>query len=522
MSKRTLYTWKTETICFLALACSGLFVITSYVQAKPVADAASRPNVILIYTDDQDWDEIGCYSSKIATPYIDSLARDGMRFTKFYVASSVCTPSRYNVISGRYACRSRRQQESFPPGGPINIGWEAGVIGEKLFPQVIQANGYVTGMVGKWHIGLTEELTDLPLDANPYDPQVKLVLQDNYHKVIRSIQSCGFDYVAGAFGLNHRSPKKPPPKFWLPKVLQHHNMEWVTQGALKFIEQNKDRSFFLFMAPTLTHAPQPPESLKADPRITPMGYLDKQPDIHPSRQEIMELVKRMEPKQAAATWLDANIGTVLKKLDELDLADNTAILLASDNGRYGKFTCYDGGARTFLLVRWKGIIPSGKVCRKLASNIDLAPTILDLCGIKAPPDLQLDGKSLLPVLKTGGDYRRESLFLEITTERAVVTDDGFKYIAVRYPPDIQRQVDRGRRFNHWCQPMEKNTHTMGADKQYPNYFDQDQLYDLNVDPKERKNLTGDPEHRGRLESMKKLLREYSMRLPHKFGEFTSR
>ena len=175
-----------------------------------------------------------------------------------------------------------------------------------------------------------------------------------------------------------------------------------------------------------------------------------------------------------------------------------------------------------LLARWKEVFPSGKVCSQLASNIDLAPTILDICGIKPPADMQLDGQSLLAALKAGGDYRRESLFLEITTERAVVTDDGFKYIAVRYPPDIQKQVDRGAKYDHWCRLIgDKGSNPMGADKEFPNYFDQDQLYDLNVDPREQKNLAGDPKYRQRLESMKKLLRQYSVRLPHKFGEFAA-
>ena len=522
MSRRTLHAWEMGVIVFWALSGGGLFAFTSIVQAQSAASAPRRPNVILIYTDDQDWDEVGCYGGKVTTPNMDSLAREGMRFTRFYVAAPVCTPSRYNVLSGRYASRSRRQQESFPPGGPINIGWEAGVLGEKILPQALQAGGYATGMVGKWHIGLYEEPAELPSDADPRDPQVRQVLKANYDKTIRSIQRCGFDYVASAYGLNPGSGKNPPPKFWLPKVLQQHNMEWVTQGALTFIEQNKERPFFLYIAPTLPHAPPAPESLKADPRITPLGYLDNPPDVQPSRREILERVKGMEPRQAGAYWLDANVGAILKKLDELGLADNTVVFLASDNGRKGKFACYDGGARTLLLARWKEVFPSGKVCSQLASNIDLAPTILDICGIKPPADMQLDGQSLLAALKAGGDYRRESLFLEITTERAVVTDDGFKYIAVRYPPDIQKQVDRGAKYDHWCRLIgDKGSNPMGADKEFPNYFDQDQLYDLNVDPREQKNLAGDPKYRQRLESMKKLLRQYSVRLPHKFGEFTA-
>lgn len=504
----------------LGVVVSGSVVASGAAVSAP-AEGKTRPNVIVIYTDDHDREWLGCYGGQAVTPHMDSLAREGMRFTRFYVASPVCTPSRYNVLAGRYASRSLRQQQSFPPGGPINIGWEAGVLNEKILPQVLQAGGYVTGLSGKWHVGLYEEPEDLPIDADPADPQVKKVLRENYEKTVRSIKRCGFDYVASAYGLNPGSGRDTPPKFWLPKALQQHNMEWVTEGALKFIEQNKERPFFLYVATTLPHAPSATDSLKSDPRISALGYLDHVPRMEPSRQEILDRTAGMDPKAVASVWLDAGVGMILKKLDELGLAENTAIFLASDNGRSGKFAAYDGGARTILLARWKAGIPAGKVCDQLTSNVDLAPTILEICGIKPPADMKLDGQSLQPLL-AGGQYRRESVFLEITTERAVVTDDGFKYIAVRFPPEIQKKVDAGEKYDHWCRLIGKDSNTMGADTDFPHYFDQDQLYDLNADPQERRNLAKDAAYRDRLAAMKKLLREYSAGLPHQFGEFTDR
>ncbi len=509
------------TIGLAAIALAGLAASTA--PAQPASRPANRPNVILIYTDDQDRESLGCYGGDAATPAMDSLARDGMRFTRFYVAAPVCTPSRYNVLSGRYASRSLRQQKVCPPGGPINIGWDAGVLNEKILPQALQEAGYVTGLSGKWHVGLYEEPTYMPSDADPREPKIKQLLLDNYASTVRSIKRCGFDYVAGAYGLNPGSGGKTPLKmFWLPDVLHKHNMEWVTEGALEFIEQNRGKPFFLYIAPTLPHAPPAPDSLRSDPRISAKGYLDTPPNVPLSRQDIIERTRGMEAKQAAVYWLDVNVGVILKKLDDLGLAENTVVFLASDNGRTGKFCCYDGGARTLLLARWKGKIPAGKVAHPLASNIDLAPTILDLCGVKKPADLHVDGQSLKPLL-TGGDYHRESIFIEITTERAVVTDDGFKYIAVRYPPDIQEKVDQGMKYDHWCRPYGgSESNVMGADTAFPGYFDQDQLYDLNTDPNEQRNLARDPKYRERLDAMKKRLREYSARLPHQFGEFTSK
>ncbi len=505
--------WRLLTGLVVAvLACPG------YAE-KP---AASRPNIILIYTDDQDRDQTGCYGGAVATPNIDSLAHEGMRFTRFYVASPVCTPSRYNVIAGRYASRSLRQQKACPPGGPINIGWEAGVVGEKILPQVLQANGYRTGLSGKWHIGIDHEPVEVPVTADPNDPAIKQTLRANYAKAIESVRKCGFDEVASLYALNPGSGKSPahgpPQMFWIPKVLQQHNMEWVTQGAVDFIEHSKDKPFFLYVAPTLTHAPPATDSLQSDPRTTPMGYIDAPPTTHPTRAEMIERVKGLDPRQTAAVWLDANVGTILRKLDELGIADNTLVFMASDNGRSGKYCCYDGGARTMLLARWKNGIPAGKVCDKLVANVDLAPTILEIAGIARPDDYVVDGQSVLNALR-GREYRRESLFLEITTERAVVTDDGFKYIAVRFPPEIQKQVDAGRKYAHAAEPLELSN-TMGADRDFPGYFDQDQLYDLKADPNEQKNIARDPKQSDRLARMRQLLRDYSAKLPHQFGEFT--
>jgi arylsulfatase A-like enzyme len=280
------------------------------------------------------------------------------------------------------------------------------------------------------------------------------------------------------------------------------------------------------MAPTLVHGPSAVKSLQSDRRTTPLGYIEV-PDVQPSRQSVLDRARqaraeegrRIVEKAAGSIWLDDGVGAVLGRLDDLGLADKTLVLLASDNGNVAKFTCYDGGARLPMVARWKDVIQPGAVCGKLVSNLDFAPTLFEIAGIKPPSEMLLDGQSIVKALKGDPSYRRDSLFLEITTERAVVTGDSFKYIAVRYLPEVQKQVDRGEEFNHWCQPLQSATHTYRADERYPGYFDQDQLYDLNEDPAERKNLAGEPAGQARLARMQDLLRRYSATLPHTFGEF---
>ena len=497
-----------------------MFLPVTFMSAADAAKPA-RPNIILIYTDDHDLDEIGCFGGKVLTPHMDSIARDGVKFTRFYVASAVCSPSRYNTLSGRYASRSLSTQRRMPTTGPANLGWESGVYGETTcVAHALKAGGYATGMVGKWHQGTATPLTQFAADDDPNNPKIKRALVANYAKVVESVKSCGFDCAASVYRDNVDGGRNPK-RFWLPRALRFHNMEWVTEGALRFIEENKDRPFFLYMAPTLVHSPSPLKSLQADPRITPLGFLDKAPDVQPSRQSVRERVEKagVDKSQIGSTWLDDGVGAVLKKLDELKLADNTVVLLAGDNGNKAKFTCYDGGARMPFVARWPGVAKPGSVCDQLVSNIDFAPTFLDLCGITPPASARMDGRSIIAALKGDASYRRDSLMLEITTERAVVSDDGFKYIAVRYKPEILEQVKAGKKFNHWCQPMEKASHTFNADKRYPGYFDLDQLYNLNADPNEQKNLAGDPRSAKKLAKMKKMLRDYSQGLPHQFGEF---
>ena len=348
-------------------------------------------------------------------------------------------------------------------------------------------------------------------NADPADPAVAKLLRENYEAIVDGIKATGFDYAASVYQGN-------VPELRVPAVLRVHNMEWVTQGALDFLHQNKDRPFFLYVAPTLVHAPDAIGSMNQDPRRTPAGLLEKAPDCQPSRKDVLDRVapSRAARKMAGAVWLDDGVGAILKKLDDLNLAQNTLVWLISDNGNRPKFTCYDGAARLPSLVRWRGVIPAGRVCRDLACSVDVAPTVLALCGAAEDPDCPTDGQDITKALKGDGAYSRESVYLEITTERAVVTKDGYKYIAVRYLPEAQKQIEAGKKLNHWCRPLDDHTYNADA---MPGYFDPDQLYDLKRDPRERRNLATDPASAERLKKVKEVLEQYCQKLPNSFGEF---
>lgn len=506
---------------FIQTMAAGALFMPGLGLGNTSPDRPNRPNVVIIYADDQSLGNVGCYGRSTLTPHIDSLTRDGLRFSRFYVNSAICCPSRYTLLSGRFASRSARLHKKYPPGGPVNLGWQPGIHGEpNTLPLLLQRAGYVTGCVGKWHQHGAKGLIKVDPGADPLAEETQAVLKANYAKHVRAVKECGFDYADGLYYRNLGDRSDPRRARWLPDPWRVHNQEWITAAALEFIEQSRDKPFFLYVSTTLTHVPSSRASLrKGNPRATPAGLLEQVFAVQPSREDVLRRGKRGRP---GTIWLDDAVGAVLGKLEQLGMAENTVVIYASDNGDSpGKNTCYEIGAHMPLLIRWPAGIGKGGVRRELVSSIDIAPTLYALCGVTPPADaVVVDGRSFAPLVTGQGEYRRESLMLEVAATRAVVSDAGFKYIATRFAPDVQARVDAGEKFTHNGYRFGEHHHTGGAEKRYPGYFDKDQLYDLNNDRKEQRNLAGSPAHSAQLAALKAELKKYSLRLPHTFGEFT--
>jgi arylsulfatase A-like enzyme len=285
------------------------------------------------------------------------------------------------------------------------------------------------------------------------------------------------------------------------------------------------------MSTTLPHAPAALKSLQADPRVTPAGLLDEHLNVQPSHADVLRRAEEAgyrtddsrKSRWAAQAWIDDGVGAVLQKLSELNLSDRTMVMYASDNGTRGKMTCY--GDAVPCIIRWSGA-HGGRVSDELVSNIDFAPTMYELCGVTPPAGVPMDGRSLLPLLTQSSAAWRDSLYLEITYTRAVMTKD-WKYVAIRYPASIQQQItpENRREFSQEGTRISAGSRTnehvrYHADKDFPGYYDADQLYDLRNDPMEQKNLALDPRYGDALKIMKQKMVEYSKNLPHRFGEFT--
>ncbi len=493
-------------------AGAGIAALSPLAVTEVLAGKSKKkPNVIVIYADDLDFEWMSCYGGKVKLPHIDSLARDGIKFAKGYVSCPVCTPSRYTILTGRYGTRAPSLPDwNHPHGGYVNLQWNTFMAQDEVnLPKILQANGYRTGVVGKWDQSRTE-MQKLAADADPLDPAVDKVVKENYKKIQAEVKTFGFDYVEAIYRNNLL-------KMPIPKKLQDHNQEWVTKGALDFIEGSKDKPFYLYMALTLPHWPGGKAGLAQDPRYTLQGVLEEAPKVQPSRQSVFDRAAKDGGgfwNACALIWMDDGVGAVLDKLDELGIAEDTLVLFISDNQTMrGKMTCYQA-ANVPWLARWLGVTKPGTVSDKLVSNIDVATTIYDAAGITPPEGVKHDGESFLPLLE-GKSYKRKDLYLEGGLTRGVVDENGWKYIAFRVPQELRDKFG-DKVTQHGSAPKDVWWKT---NEHYPAYYDADQLYNLNDDPGEQVNLYGDPKYSKIVKKLKQRLKEYCAELPHSFGEF---
>jgi hypothetical protein len=288
-------------------------------------------------------------------------------------------------------------------------------------------------------------------------------------------------------------------------------------------------------------------------RVTEGGLLPEAPKVPmPAREAIYEEAKTAGAKtsqQFGMHWLDCGIGAVITRLEELKLLDNTLLIVFSDNNQRGKETLYEGGARVPLLMMWPQKIKAGSVCDRIVANTDFAPTIFDACGITPPANMNLDGRSVLPVLADPTAPWRDALLLENGHTRAAVADQ-WKYVALRYPPDIQAKIDEVDRtgvyprispkatiffdrFKKTLTPEQWNFarnswrwHTPGNNymksiDDFPFQFDADQLFPISQDtaPQDTANVAANPENAAVLADMKAKLKELMTPLQQSFGEF---
>jgi arylsulfatase A-like enzyme len=399
----------------LAAALLALLAAAHCQAADP--PAGKRPNIIVILADDQGWGDLSVHgNTNLSTPHIDSLARDGALFERFFVCP-VCSPTRAEFLTGRY----------HPRGGVrgVTTGGERLDLDERTIADAFKAAGYATAAFGKWHNG----------SQYPYHPNGR-----------------GFDEYYG-FTSGHWGEYFDPPldHNGRPVRGQGYITDDLTGHALAFIEQHRDRPFFCYLPYNTPHSPmQVPdrfyEKFKgADLKLRHTG--PQKEDIEHTRAAL-----------AMCENIDWNVGRVLAKLDELKLANDTVVLYFCDNGPNGwrwnggmrgrKGSTDEGGVRSPLLVRWPGHIKPGTKVTQIAAAIDLLPTLAELAGVPVAGGPPLDGRSLAPLLlgKTA-DWPDRMIFSHWNGRVSVRTqqyrlDDAGRLYDMTADPGQQRDVAR--------------------------------------------------------------------------------
>ena len=345
-----------------------------------------KPNIVLILSDDHGWSQLGCYGSAFyESPNIDRLASQGMRFTNAYAAAPVCSPTRASIMTGKYP--ARLHLTDFIPGRRPPAGsrlahpeWQKYLPLEEItLAEALKKEGYATACFGKWHLSQAKT----PPQSLPYNPDKQ-----------------GFDA--------HFVTYKPVPDMaqpWQSAEDDAHNVAIITKKSLQFIEENRQRPFFLTVSHNTIHQP----------------LLEKKALIAKYQAKAGADLPENEPIIAAMLeTLDTSVGRILEKLADLDLAEDTIVLFYSDNGgverdadqsplESGKASLYEGGIRVPLIIRWPGRIAAGSISHELVSSVDFFPTLLQATGSRQHFE-NLDGISLMPVLTQSGNLTRDALY----------------------------------------------------------------------------------------------------------------
>ena len=398
------------------------------------ASAADQPNIVFILSDDLAQGDLGSYGQKlIQTPNLDRMAREGTRYTQAYCGTTVCAPSRASLMTGLHMGHSPiRANREIQPEGQMPLPADTVTVA-----QILKSAGYATACIGKWGMGMFDT-TGSPLKKG-FDHFFGYNCQRHAHSY----------FPSHLYNDDQRFPLKDTSS-------KPYAQNFIADEALKFVQANRSRPFFLFYAITLPHG---------NYEIDDQGIYKDQP-----------WTAQQKNYAAMVTRLDTDVGRLLALVKELGLDENTLVVLAGDNGssfqpnselgrhfqqaahglRGFKRELYEGGLRQAALARWPGTVPSGRVSDEPWAFWDFLPTAAELAGAKIPAECKTDGLSLVPYLKGGAAPQREYFYWELHEARKPL---------------------RAVRFGDWKAVQNGPQAAL-------------ELYDLAADPGEKTNLAG--------------------------------
>lgn len=443
--------------CKQHMKCIRFILLLPFLLSSIFATAQTRqkPNVVIIFIDDMGYGDLSCYgNSQIKTTNIDWLAKQGTRFTQFYVNSPVCSPSRVAMLTGQYPARhqfytyldsrQKNKENHMPDYLPATV---------PTLAKMLQANNYATAHFGKWHLGGGRDVGDAPLPT-----------EYGFDQSFTSFEGLGDRTLHLDDGLNKASEKLGRGK--IVEARQHQQTIIYVDSALAFVSRNTQKPFFINLFPNDVHDPYNPKegSVKEHEKVT----------ANKEQQKFLAVLKE----------LDNQIGRFINELKRLNKLDNTLIVLTSDNGPtdwshyyinggeppcsagglHGrKWSLYEGGIRVPFIALWPGHIPGGKVnTTSVMSVVDLIPTICSLTNTKMPASYQSDG------------FDRSKILLGSAKK---TTNDIFWYYPNKPFPGKKENISPvlAVRSGDWKFLMEKD----GSNQQ---------LFNIVKDYKERKNV----------------------------------
>ena len=358
--------------------------LTALLLSACTQPTINSPNIVLIFTDDQGYGDVGCFGATgFTTPNLDRMASGGMRFTNFYVSQAVCSASRAALMTGCYSNRVSILGALFP-GAQIGLNEE-----EETIAELLRSEGYATCAVGKWHLGDGQRF--LPLNQGfdeylgvPYSNDMWPVHYDGKPASEENLEPGHWKLTVQPLPLIEGNQK-------VDEIRSLEDQDELTtrytEKAVSFIEKSAGKPFFLYFSHSMPHVP--------------LGVSNK---FRGKSEQGMYGDVMME--------IDWSVGQILAALDENNVRENTLVIFTTDNGpwlnygnhagstaglREGKGTSWEGGQRVPCIMSWPGNIPEGAVCRRLAATIDLLPTIAEISGADLP-QRKIDGVSILSLL----------------------------------------------------------------------------------------------------------------------------
>jgi len=409
---------------------SMLLVFAALSLTAQKVSSVTKPNIIVIFTDDQGYQDLGCYGSpKIKTPNLDKMAKEGIRFTNFYVTNSVCSASRASLLTGRYSFHNGVGGVYFPDAK----GMESSEI---TIAEVVKSAGYKTACFGKWHLGDFKE--NLPTSQGfdtyygiPYSNDMHIGVKQDFAKNVvfnegYTLEKAKQDQLlvknSSREKLKELGIKEQSPLFENDKIIEYPcNQSTLTERyfakAIDFIDEAKGNPFFMYITPAMPHVP-----LFASEKFKGTSERGLYGDT--------------------VEEIDYYVGNLIQHLKSKGLEKNTLIIFASDNGpwlgykelagsalpfRDGKFTNYEGGVRVPCIMYWPGKIKSGQVNNAIVSTIDFLPTIAHYTGAKLP-NVPLDGMNISNLIEAKGSLNRDYMLYTKGTEIYGIRKGDWKYL----------------------------------------------------------------------------------------------